>query len=122
MLLTHNLKTPFIVVPPLSTSSPATWDQGNNYFPATTWQISNIHAGTGAANVIPGTLELIFNFRYATCSTLTSLQAQLESVLQRHQLRYELTWLGHSKPYLSEAGSFSKLLKESHSFRHRIYP
>src|SRR5258708_39321285 len=66
------------------------WDDGNEYFPPTAWQVSNIHAGTGATNVIPGTLELMFNFRYATVSTRESLEQRIEAVLRKHDLEYDL--------------------------------
>ncbi len=80
------------------------WDDGNEYFPPTTWQCSNIHAGTGATNVIPGRLELAFNFRYATASTPESLAARLDAVLARHGLDYDLAWTGSGRPYLTPRG------------------
>jgi succinyl-diaminopimelate desuccinylase len=80
------------------------WDDGNEYFPATTWQCSNIHAGTGAGNVIPGTLEVMFNFRYATASTRESLVARFEAVLARHALDCTVTWTGHGRPFLTPRG------------------
>ena len=80
------------------------WDRGNAYFPPTTWQCSNIHAGTGATNVIPGTLEVMFNFRYSTESTRESLQQRFEAVLAAHGLDYELAWTGWGKPFLTPRG------------------
>jgi succinyl-diaminopimelate desuccinylase len=77
------------------------WDDGNAYFPPTTWQCSNIHAGTGATNVIPGTLELMFNFRHSTASTQESLKERLAAILDRHGLDYSLDWTGSGKPYLT---------------------
>ncbi len=65
------------------------WDDGNEYFPPTSFQCSNIHAGTGATNVIPGSLEVLFNFRYSTASTRESLARRLEDVLRRHGLDYD---------------------------------
>jgi succinyl-diaminopimelate desuccinylase len=80
------------------------WDDGNEYFPPTTWQCSNVHAGTGATNVIPGRLELMFNFRYATASTPESLRERLEAILLRHGLDYELAWTGAGAPFLTPRG------------------
>jgi succinyl-diaminopimelate desuccinylase len=80
------------------------WDTGNAYFPPTTWQCSNIHAGTGANNVIPGTLDVQFNFRHSTASTRESLQERFEAVLMKHRLDYDLTWTGWGKPYLTPRG------------------
>ena len=80
------------------------WDSGNEYFPPTGWQASNIHGGTGATNIIPATLEILFNFRYATASTRESLEQRMQTVLDRHQLDYELEWTGHGKPFLTPRG------------------
>jgi succinyl-diaminopimelate desuccinylase len=80
------------------------WDEGNDYFPATTWQVSNIHAGTGATNVIPGTLELDFNFRYAPVSTRDDLERALAAVLREHRVDHEIRWTGWGKPYLTPRG------------------
>ena len=80
------------------------WDDGNAYFPPTSFQCSNIHAGTGATNVIPGALELLFNFRYSTASTRESLTARLEEVLRRHDVDYELVFTAHGAPFLTPKG------------------
>jgi len=80
------------------------WDDGNDYFPPTSFQCSNIHAGTGAGNVIPGRLELQFNFRYATASTPETLKAKLAAILARHDVDYELAWTGSGEPYLTPGG------------------
>ena len=80
------------------------WDEGNDYFPPTTWQCSNIHAGTGALNVIPGALDVMFNFRYATASTRESLVERLERVLHNRGLEFGIAWTGHGKPYLTPRG------------------
>jgi succinyl-diaminopimelate desuccinylase len=93
-----------LAAPAIAELAGVQWDRGNEYFPPTTWQCSNIHAGTGAGNVIPGTLEVAFNFRYSTASTRESLAARLEAVLQRHGLDYTLTWTGHGKPFLTPRG------------------
>jgi succinyl-diaminopimelate desuccinylase len=80
------------------------WDQGNAFFPPTTWQVSNIHGGTGASNVIPGSVVLDFNFRFSTESTPTSLQQRLQAVLERHGLEFELTWVLGGLPFLTPPG------------------
>lgn len=83
------------------------WDQGNSWFPPTTWQVSNIHAGTGAGNVIPGEMMVDFNFRFGTASTVASLQHRVKEILLRHKLQYQLTWTLHGAPYLTEPGALS---------------
>jgi succinyl-diaminopimelate desuccinylase len=80
------------------------WDQGNESFPPTTFQISNIHAGTGATNVIPGELEVLFNFRYSTEVTDMDLRRRVTEILGRHGLRYELGWTHSGAPFLTRAG------------------
>src|SRR5260370_22120046 len=70
-----------LIAPAVAELAAMHWDSGNEYFPPTTWQASNVHAGTGATNVIPGTLELLFNFRYATASTPESLEQRMKAVL-----------------------------------------
>lgn len=80
------------------------WDQGNEYFPPTTWQISNIHGGTGATNVVPGQLEIKFNFRFSTASTPEGLQQRLCDILDRHGLEYEIKWTLGASPFLTGRG------------------
>ncbi len=80
------------------------WDQGNEFFPATTFQISNIHAGTGATNVIPGELEVVFNFRFSTNVTDNDLQQKVISILDKHQLKYDVKWTLSGQPFLTAAG------------------
>ncbi len=80
------------------------WDQGNNDFPPTSFQISNIHSGTGASNVIPGELQASFNFRYSTETDDTQLRSQVEALLKRHGLEYRLEWHLSGKPFLTPAG------------------
>ncbi|MCX7069696.1 MAG: succinyl-diaminopimelate desuccinylase [Gammaproteobacteria bacterium] len=81
------------------------WDAGNAHFPPTSFQVSNIHSGTGATNVIPGTTELVFNFRYCTESTADSLKARVHDVLDRHGLRYEADWWLSGLPFLTRQGA-----------------
>jgi len=80
------------------------WDEGNEFFPATCLQISNIHAGVGATNVIPGELEVLFNFRYSTAVTDTDLRYRTENILKRHNLDYTLEWTHSGKPFLTQSG------------------
>lgn len=103
---------PHLVKNPIHLASPAiaelaatTWDEGNEYFPPTSWQISNIHGGTGATNVVPGTVEILFNFRFSTASTIDSLKAKVHAILDKHQLEYELLWELSGKPYLTPRGN-----------------
>jgi succinyl-diaminopimelate desuccinylase len=101
----HLARNPIHLAAPAIAELAATrWDEGNAYFPPTTWQVSNIHAGTGATNVIPGTLELMFNFRYATASARESLEARFEAVLRGHHLDYDLRWTGWGRPFLTPRG------------------
>ncbi|MGA0940119.1 MAG: succinyl-diaminopimelate desuccinylase [Burkholderiaceae bacterium] len=91
--------------PALAELASMVWDQGNAFFPPTSWQISNIHGGTGASNVIPGEVVIDFNFRFCTESTPESLQARLEAVLQQHGLTYDLTWSISGLPFLTKTGT-----------------
>jgi succinyl-diaminopimelate desuccinylase len=89
------------------------WDEGNEFFPPTSWQMSNIHAGTGAGNVIPGTLELQFNFRFSNESTPESLKARVHAVLDRHGIDYELDWTLGGETFLTPPGRLSRALTEA---------
>jgi succinyl-diaminopimelate desuccinylase len=80
------------------------WDQGNEYFPPTTWQISNIHGGTGATNVVPGHVEVKFNFRFSTASTPEGLQQRLCAILDKHGLEYDIRWTLGARPFLTGRG------------------
>lgn len=86
------------------------WDDGNAYFPPTGWQVSNVHAGTGANNVIPGELVLDFNFRFSTESTPESLKTRLHAVLDQHGLDYSLAWTLGGQPFLTTPGTLSEAL------------
>ncbi|TXF13686.1 succinyl-diaminopimelate desuccinylase [Pelomicrobium methylotrophicum] len=88
------------------------WDQGNEFFPPTSWQISNVHGGTGATNVIPGHVTFQFNFRFSTASTVESLQQRLQAVLDAHGLDYALVWeMPYNRPYLTPPGPLAEALK-----------
>ena len=93
--------------PALAALANEVWDQGNEYFPATTFQISNIAAGEGVTNVIPGTLELLFNFRYSTEVTAEELKARTCAILDQHQLSYELEWQLSGEPFLTPEGKLA---------------
>src|SRR5260221_640166 len=86
------------------------WDRGNEYFPSTTWQISNIHGGTGAANVIPGEVEILFNFRFSTASSPEGLKRRVHSILDSHGLDYEIEWSLSGSPYLTPRGTLVETL------------
>ena len=92
------------LAPALAELARTDWDGGNEYFPPTTWQVSNIHAGTGATNVIPGELELLFNFRFSTASTADGLRARVHEILDRHRLEYGLEWTLGGEPFLTPRG------------------
>jgi succinyl-diaminopimelate desuccinylase len=93
-----------LAAPAIADLATTVWDDGNEFFPPTTWQISNIHGGTGAGNVIPGTLEVLFNFRFSTANTPLSLQEQVYQILDRYQLEYELSWDLSARPYFTPPG------------------
>ncbi|GAB4556044.1 MAG: succinyl-diaminopimelate desuccinylase [Rhizobacter sp.] len=89
------------------------WDFGNEYFPPTSWQMSNIHAGTGAGNVIPGELVVDFNFRFSTESTPESLKSRVHAELDRHALNYELAWTLSGEPFLTPQGALVEALSSA---------
>jgi succinyl-diaminopimelate desuccinylase len=91
-------------LPALAELSAIEWDRGNEYFSPTSFQISEIHAGTGANNVIPGSLDVLFNFRFSTESTAEQLQARVHQVLDAHSLDYVLNWSLSGVPFLSPRG------------------
>jgi len=98
----HLAKNPIhLAAPAIAELAQTEWDQGNEYFPPTTWHISNIHGGTGATNVIPGTLNLLFNFRFSTASTVESLKARVHEILDKHGFDYDLQWELSGKPFLT---------------------
>ena len=89
------------------------WDEGNAFFPPTSWQVSNIHAGTGASNVIPGDCVVDFNFRFCTESTPESLQQRLQAVLDQHGLKYELKWTLGGRHFLTTPGTLVKAIEQA---------
>jgi succinyl-diaminopimelate desuccinylase len=92
------------LAPALAELAATEWDRGNEYFPPTTWQVSNIHGGTGATNVIPGDLEMLFNFRFSTASTAAGLQSRVREILDRHRLEYDLEWTLGGEPFVTPRG------------------
>ena len=93
-----------LAVPALNDLCEELWDEGNEYFPATSFQVSNIHSGTGVTNVIPGEIEIVFNFRYSTESTHEGLQKRVCDILDKHQLEYKIDWNHSGYPFLTPKG------------------
>lgn len=81
------------------------WDEGNEFFPPTSFQISNIQAGTGVTNVIPGSLNVVFNFRYSTAVTQSELEQRVENILKKHNINYTLDWALSGEPFLTDRGA-----------------
>lgn len=100
-------------LPALDELAATQWDAGNAFFPPTSWQISNIHAGTGATNVIPGNMVVDFNFRFSTASTAQGLQEQVHAILDRHALQYDLQWTLGGQPFLTEPGDLLQAVQEA---------
>jgi succinyl-diaminopimelate desuccinylase len=101
----HLVKNPVhLFAPALAELAVTEWDRGNDFFPPTSWQVSNIHGGTGATNVTPNSLEVQFNFRYSTESTPEDLQRRVHAILDRRGLDYELDWLHGASPFLTAEG------------------
>ena len=110
----HLARNPVHLFAPALTELVATeWDRGNEYFPPTTWQISNIHAGTGASNIIPGELFVDFNFRLSTENTVQSLQQKIGQILDRHGLDYSIDWSISGHPFLTPRGALSDALADA---------
>ena len=110
----HLAKNPVhLLAPALAELARTEWDKGNESFPPTTWQVSNIHAGTGAGNVIPGSVAVDFNFRFSTESTDASLKKRVEAILQKHGLEYSVAWTLGAKPFLSKNGRLAKIVQEA---------
>jgi succinyl-diaminopimelate desuccinylase len=101
----HRVKNPVHLVAPAIAELAATeWDRGNQFFPPTTFQVSNIHAGTGAQNITPGSAQVDFNFRFSTESNADSLKARVKEILDRHGLEYGIDWVLGGKPFLTQRG------------------
>ena len=106
----HLAKNPIHAAAPALAELIATeWDIGNAYFPATSFQISNINGGTGASNVIPATVNVAFNFRFSTEQTESSLKTRVHTILDKHNLQYDLNWSLSGNPFLTEAGKLTEV-------------
>jgi len=93
-----------LAAPALAELAATAWDAGNEHFPPTSFQVSNIHAGTGAGNVVPGDLDIQFNFRFSTATTADALQSRVHALLDRHDLEYEIEWTLGGMPFLTPPG------------------
>jgi len=110
----HLAKNPIhLVAPAIAELADTMWDEGNAYFPATTWQISNLHSGTGADNVIPGHIDITFNFRFATASTAEGLMDAMHEILDSHHLDYDIDWKLSGNPYLTPRGNLCDQLSDA---------
>ena len=110
----HLARNPIHLFAPALAELVATrWDEGDEHFPPTSWQVSNIHAGTGANNVIPASLEVDFNFRFCTKSTEQSLKQRLEDVLRRHGLDFGIEWNLSGTPFVTRSGELVEAVKRS---------
>ena len=111
---------PHLAINPVHTFAPAlleltqeVWDEGNEYFPPTSFQISNINGGTGATNVIPGELNVKFNFRFSTESTEEELKQRVHAILDKHGVQYDLQWSCSGQPFLTQAGKLTDVAREA---------
>src|SRR5256885_4401716 len=110
----HLVKNPIhLLAPALAELVRTAWDKGNESFPPTSFQVSNIHAGTGAGNVVPGTVEVDFNFRFSTETTDSALRERVEAMLQKHGLDYAIEWTLGAKPFLSKRGRLADIVLEA---------
>jgi succinyl-diaminopimelate desuccinylase len=114
----HLVKNPIhLVAPAIKDMVETEWDKGNEYFPPTSWQISNMNGGTGATNVVPGEVEILFNFRFCpelngAGSTEANLKSRVHAILDKHQLKYELEW-EYSPPYITPRGNLVEAISEA---------
>jgi succinyl-diaminopimelate desuccinylase len=119
----HLAKNPIhLVAPALAELAAIEWDKGNRYFQPTSWQISNIHAGTGAGNVIPGECVVDFNFRFCTESTPETLQQRLIAVLEKHGFEYTIEWVLGGLPFLTPPGTLIQTVRQAIREETRIEP
>ncbi len=109
----HLVKNPIhMVAPAIKDMVDTVWDEGNEYFPPTSWQISNMNGGTGATNVVPGEVTILFNFRFSTASTEQNLKERVYAILDKHELNYELEW-EYSPPYITPKGNLVAAISEA---------
>ncbi|MDR1662359.1 MAG: succinyl-diaminopimelate desuccinylase [Azoarcus sp.] len=102
-----------LAAPAIAELAATVWDEGDAYFPPTAWQVSNIHGGTGVTNVIPGSVDILFNFRFSAASTPEKLQSRLHALLERHGLDYELSWTLAAKPFLTDGGELVEAARQA---------
>jgi len=106
-----NVKNPVhLAAPAIADLATTEWDKGNEYFPPTSFQVSNIHAGTGAQNITPGSVQVDFNFRFSTESTPESLQSRVRAILDGHGLEYDVSWIVGGRPFLTQRGRLVQTL------------
>jgi succinyl-diaminopimelate desuccinylase len=101
------------LAPALAELAATRWDEGNACFQPTTWQVSNIHAGTGANNVVPASVEVLFNFRFSTASTPEALQQRLTAILDHHGLDHEIKWTLGARPFMTPKGDLAEAVSLS---------
>jgi succinyl-diaminopimelate desuccinylase len=110
----NRVKNPVhLAAPAIAELATTEWDRGNQFFPPTTFQVSNIHAGTGAQNITPGAVQVDFNFRFSTESSADSLKARVKEILDRHGLEYEIGWVLGGKPFLTGKGRLVSTLSRA---------
>lgn len=123
----HLVKNPIhLVAPAIKDMVETTWDNGNEYFPPTSWQISNINGGTGATNVVPGEVEILFNFRYCPAldgkgSSETSLRTRVHAILDAHALDYSLDW-EHNQSYITPRGALVAAISQAIAHSYGVTP
>jgi succinyl-diaminopimelate desuccinylase len=118
----HLVKNPIhMVAPAIKEIVETTWDNGNEYFPPTSWQISNMNGGTGATNVVPGEVRILFNFRYCTASTEANLKERVHAILDKHQLDYDIVW-EHSPSYITPRGNLVEAITEAIQASYGVTP
>lgn len=119
----HLVKNPIhMAAPAIAELASTVWDHGNEYFPPTSWQISNINGGTGATNVVPGTVEILFNFRFSTASTEQQLKDRVHAILDRHHVKYTLEWELSGKPYITPKGTLVEAISHAIEQSYGITP
>jgi succinyl-diaminopimelate desuccinylase len=119
----HLVKNPIhMAAPAIAELATTTWDNGNEYFPPTSWQISNMNGGTGATNVVPGTVGILFNFRFSTASTEQQLKDKVHAILDKHNVTYDLEWELSGKPYITPKGSLVEAISHAIEQSYGITP
>lgn len=118
----HLVKNPIhMVAPAIKEMVETVWDTGNEYFPPTSWQISNMNGGTGATNVVPGEVDILFNFRFCTASTEENLKSRTLNILDKHHLEYQITW-EYSPPYITPRGNLVEAISQAIETSYGVSP